>query len=79
THTNFCVSRGPSCFTQTTPPARCAARPKPQTPAPPPPGSNQFWTGANGSRCPSYAGALGWSFASDGRLVVTFGGSVVNP
>ncbi|MFJ4323178.1 right-handed parallel beta-helix repeat-containing protein [Streptomyces tricolor] len=42
-------------------------------------GSNQFWTGANGSRCPSYTGALGWSFASDGRLVVTFGGTVVNP
>ncbi|MEU2065225.1 carbohydrate-binding protein [Streptomyces sp. NPDC013455] len=42
-------------------------------------GSNQFWTGTNGSRCSSYAGALGWSFASDGRLVVTFGGSVVTP
>ncbi|MGW1603964.1 silent information regulator protein Sir2 [Streptomyces eurythermus] len=42
-------------------------------------GSNQFWTGSNGSRCSSYAGALGWSFASDGRLAVTFGGSVVNP
>jgi hypothetical protein len=41
--------------------------------------TNQFWTGTNGSRCSSYAGALGWSFASDGRLVVTFGGSVVNP
>ncbi|WP_030640646.1 MULTISPECIES: carbohydrate-binding protein [Streptomyces] len=42
-------------------------------------GSNQFWTGGNGSRCSSYAGALGWSFASDGHLVVTFGGSVVTP
>ncbi|MGW1595672.1 carbohydrate-binding protein [Streptomyces sp. NPDC002343] len=42
-------------------------------------GSDQFWTGSNGSRCSSYAGALGWSFASDGRLAVTFGGSVVNP
>ncbi|MFJ7147263.1 right-handed parallel beta-helix repeat-containing protein [Streptomyces sp. NPDC100445] len=42
-------------------------------------GSDQFWTGANGSRCSSYAGALGWSFASDGHLVVTFGGRVVNP
>ncbi|GHA30484.1 MULTISPECIES: carbohydrate-binding protein [Streptomyces] len=42
-------------------------------------GSNQFWTGTNGSRCASYAGALGWSFASDGRLAVTFGGSVVTP
>ncbi|WP_030347283.1 carbohydrate-binding protein [Streptomyces sp. NRRL S-1022] len=41
--------------------------------------SNQFWTGSNGSRCSSYAGALGWSFASDGHLAVTFGGSVVNP
>jgi pectate disaccharide-lyase len=41
--------------------------------------SNQFWTGTNGSRCTSYAGALGWSFASDGHLVVTFGGKVVTP
>ncbi|MCF1598124.1 carbohydrate-binding protein [Streptomyces muensis] len=39
--------------------------------------SNQFWSGTNGSRCSSYSGALGWSFASDGRLVVTFGGRVV--
>jgi hypothetical protein len=36
--------------------------------------SNQFWSGSNGSRCSSYAGALRWSFGSDGRLVVTFGG-----
>jgi carbohydrate binding protein with CBM6 domain len=35
--------------------------------------SNQFWSGTNGSRCSSYAGALHWSFASDGHLVVTFG------
>ncbi|WP_188196722.1 right-handed parallel beta-helix repeat-containing protein, partial [Nonomuraea sp. SYSU D8015] len=42
-------------------------------------GSNQFWSGSNGSRCSSYTGALGWSFASDGRLVVTFGGRVVTP
>ncbi|MCQ4213346.1 carbohydrate-binding protein [Streptomyces longispororuber] len=41
--------------------------------------SNQFWSGSNGSRCSSYGGALGWSFASDGRLVVTFGGSQVTP
>ncbi|MEU1350403.1 right-handed parallel beta-helix repeat-containing protein [Streptomyces sp. NPDC005776] len=41
--------------------------------------SNQFWTGSNGSRCSSYDGALGWSFAADGRLVVTFGGTVVRP
>ncbi|WP_086016534.1 hypothetical protein [Streptomyces davaonensis] len=37
------------------------------------------WSGTNGSRCTSYDGALGWSFASDGKLVVTFGGSVVSP
>jgi hypothetical protein len=39
--------------------------------------SNQFWTGTNGSRCSSYSGALGWSLASDGHLVVTFGGRAV--
>ncbi|MER7787007.1 right-handed parallel beta-helix repeat-containing protein [Streptomyces sp. NPDC097640] len=37
-------------------------------------GSNQFWSGTNGSRCSSYGGALKWSFASDGRLTVSFGG-----
>ncbi|MEV6614347.1 right-handed parallel beta-helix repeat-containing protein [Streptomyces sp. NPDC051051] len=36
-------------------------------------GTNQFWSGTNGSRCSSYSGALHWSYASDGRLVVTFG------
>ena len=41
--------------------------------------SDQFWTGTNGSRCSSYSGALGWSFASNGQLVVTFGGSPVTP
>jgi hypothetical protein len=41
--------------------------------------SNQFWTGSNGSRCSSYSGSLGWSFASDGHLVVTFGGNPVTP
>ncbi|GAA1365800.1 carbohydrate-binding protein [Streptomyces beijiangensis] len=41
--------------------------------------SNQFWSGTNGSRCSAYAGALGWSFAADGHLAVTFGGSVVTP
>ncbi|MGW5665540.1 right-handed parallel beta-helix repeat-containing protein [Streptomyces sp. NPDC003758] len=41
--------------------------------------SNQFWTGSNGSRCSSYSGALGWSFASNGSLAVTFGGKVVTP
>ena len=35
--------------------------------------SNQFWSGSNGARCSSYAGTLRWSFAADGRLVVTFG------
>ncbi|PAK27806.1 silent information regulator protein Sir2 [Streptomyces sp. alain-838] len=40
-------------------------------------GSNQFWSGSNGSRCSSYAGALRWSFAADGRLVVAFGGVTV--
>ncbi|MEU6105922.1 carbohydrate-binding protein [Streptomyces flaveolus] len=40
-------------------------------------GTNQFWTGSNGSRCSAYSGALGWSFASDGRLVVAFGGNLV--
>ncbi|GGR73481.1 hypothetical protein GCM10010269_10530 [Streptomyces humidus] len=39
--------------------------------------TNQFWKGTNGSRCASYAGALRWSFASDGRLVVTLGGRQV--
>ncbi|MDQ7908337.1 cellulose-binding domain-containing protein [Phytohabitans sp. ZYX-F-186] len=39
--------------------------------------SNQFWSGSNGSRCSSYTGALGWSFAADGRLVVTLGGRAV--
>ncbi|MFI9170794.1 right-handed parallel beta-helix repeat-containing protein [Streptomyces lincolnensis] len=39
--------------------------------------SNQFWSGSNGSRCSAYSGALGWSFASDGRLVVTLGGRQV--
>ncbi|MEV5605850.1 right-handed parallel beta-helix repeat-containing protein [Streptomyces sp. NPDC052299] len=42
-------------------------------------GSNQFWTGSNGSRCSAYDGAMDWSFASDGRLVVSFGGNVVTP
>ncbi|MEU0947868.1 carbohydrate-binding protein [Streptomyces canus] len=39
--------------------------------------SNQFWSGTNGSRCSTYSGALGWSFASNGSLVVTFGGRQV--
>ncbi|WP_420910368.1 right-handed parallel beta-helix repeat-containing protein [Nocardiopsis changdeensis] len=40
-------------------------------------GSNQFWNGSNGSRCSQYSGSLDWSFASDGRLVVTIGGNEV--
>jgi hypothetical protein len=40
--------------------------------------SNQFWSGTNGSRCTNYSGALAWSFASDGHLVVTLGGRVVS-
>ncbi|GGZ29337.1 carbohydrate-binding protein [Streptomyces poonensis] len=39
--------------------------------------TNQFWSGSDGSRCSAYSGALGWSYASDGRLVVTFGGKQV--
>ncbi len=42
-------------------------------------GSNQFWSGSNGSRCSAYSGALKWSFAADGRLVVSFGGTRVAP
>ncbi|MEU5861243.1 RICIN domain-containing protein [Nonomuraea sp. NPDC047529] len=41
--------------------------------------SDQFWSGSNGSRCSAYGGALNWSFAADGRLVVTFGGVPVVP
>ena len=41
--------------------------------------SNQFWSGANGARCSSLTGALGWSFAPDGRLAVTLGGRAVTP
>ncbi|MEU6373621.1 CBM35 domain-containing protein [Streptomyces sp. NPDC046909] len=39
--------------------------------------SNQFWSGTDGSRCSAYSGALAWSFASDGTLVVTIGGTKV--
>jgi pectate lyase len=41
-------------------------------------GGNQWWSGSNGSRCAQYSGSLNWSFASDGRLVVTIGGNPVN-
>jgi hypothetical protein len=40
--------------------------------------SNQFFMGTNGSRCANFSGALAWSFAADGRLVVTLGGRVVS-
>ncbi|MDT0270208.1 right-handed parallel beta-helix repeat-containing protein [Streptomyces sp. DSM 44915] len=39
--------------------------------------SNAFWSGENGPACASYDGALEWSFADDGSLVVTFGGTRV--
>lgn len=39
--------------------------------------SDQFWAGTNGSRCSGYSGALGWSFGSDGHLIVTLGGKAV--
>ncbi|MFS0695524.1 right-handed parallel beta-helix repeat-containing protein [Streptomyces nitrosporeus] len=41
--------------------------------------SNQFWTGSNGPACSAYSGAMDWSFAEDGSLVVTFGGDRVTP
>ncbi|GAB2568862.1 hypothetical protein Aab01nite_08470 [Paractinoplanes abujensis] len=41
--------------------------------------SNQFWNGTNGSRCTPLSGALAWSFASNGSLIVTLGGRVVTP
>ncbi|MEU2181444.1 carbohydrate-binding protein [Streptomyces thermolilacinus] len=40
-------------------------------------GTNQFWSGTNGSRCSSYAGALTWTYATDGRLSVSLGGRPV--
>ncbi|MFJ9881733.1 right-handed parallel beta-helix repeat-containing protein [[Kitasatospora] papulosa] len=41
--------------------------------------SNQFWTGSDGPACSAYSGAMDWSFAGDGSLVVTFGGTGVTP
>ncbi|MFE3461490.1 right-handed parallel beta-helix repeat-containing protein [Nocardiopsis aegyptia] len=41
-------------------------------------GSNQFWDGSNGSRCSQYSGSMDWGFDSDGRLVVTIGGTEVD-
>ncbi|MDA2814040.1 right-handed parallel beta-helix repeat-containing protein [Nocardiopsis sp. RSe5-2] len=38
-------------------------------------GSNQFWSGSNGSRCGAYEGEPDWFFEDDGTLVVTFGGT----
>ncbi|MFD6100628.1 hypothetical protein ACFVWN_29040 [Nocardiopsis flavescens] len=42
-------------------------------------GSNQFWSGSNGSRCADLTGDLEWSFDGDGVLVVTIGGTPVLP
>lgn len=44
-------------------------------------GSNQFWSEdeGNGPACADYAGELDWSFAEDGSLVVSFGGTRVTP
>ncbi len=42
-------------------------------------GTNQFWSGTNGSGCAAYTGALDWSYTADGTLVVTFGGNQVMP
>ncbi|WP_264028969.1 polysaccharide lyase family 1 protein [Cellulosimicrobium sp. SH8] len=42
-------------------------------------GGNSFWSGSNGSACSAYDGELGWSFAADGSLRVTFGGEPTNP
>ncbi len=36
-------------------------------------GTNQFWSGENGSACDEYSGDLDWAFADDGTLDVTFG------
>jgi hypothetical protein len=41
--------------------------------------SNQWYAGSNGSRCAGLTGSLGWSFAADGRLIITIGGSVITP
>ncbi|MEV5862735.1 right-handed parallel beta-helix repeat-containing protein [Streptomyces sp. NPDC052071] len=41
--------------------------------------SNQFWNGSDGPACSAYSGAMDWSFAGDGSLVVTFGGTRVTP
>ncbi|MER6652194.1 right-handed parallel beta-helix repeat-containing protein [Streptomyces sp. NPDC000971] len=41
--------------------------------------SNQFWNGSDGPACSAYSGAMDWSFAGDGSLVVTFGGNRVTP
>ncbi|WP_017558579.1 right-handed parallel beta-helix repeat-containing protein [Nocardiopsis baichengensis] len=41
-------------------------------------GSNQFWSGSDGSRCADYGGELEWSFDADGALVVTLGGRPVD-
>ncbi|KAB8162888.1 right-handed parallel beta-helix repeat-containing protein [Streptomyces sp. 3MP-14] len=40
-------------------------------------GSNAFWSGENAPECAAYEGELAWSFADDGSLVVTFGGTAL--
>ncbi|GAA4729803.1 right-handed parallel beta-helix repeat-containing protein [Isoptericola chiayiensis] len=42
-------------------------------------GGNSFWDGSDGSACSAYDGAMDWSFAVDGSLQVTFGGSTPDP
>lgn len=42
-------------------------------------GDNAFWSGSNSAACSSYSGALAWSFAADGTLRVTFGGTSPDP
>ncbi|WP_278235947.1 right-handed parallel beta-helix repeat-containing protein [Isoptericola sp. AK164] len=42
-------------------------------------GGNSFWDGSDGSACSAYDGAMDWSFAADGSLQVTFGGSMPGP
>ena len=42
-------------------------------------GDNAWWSGSNSSACSKYAGALGWSFNSDGTLKITFGGTTTDP
>lgn len=75
TERNFAFDKGTSVFTNNT---SCRFSGKvSDTTSGSVASSNQFWTGANGSRCAAYSGDLKWSFAADGRLVVTIGGKAV--